>query len=72
MALGRQLVQERKADIRAEKSDVEGSRDLLTLLLKANMDPNVPESQRLSEEDVMARKPLLSPIHAHLADSLSM
>lgn len=58
MNLGRQMVKERRADVRAEKPDVEGSRDLLTLLLKANMDPDVPESQRLSEEDVIVRKSL--------------
>ena len=31
-------------------------RDLLTLLIKANMNTDIPESQRLSDEDVLARK----------------
>lgn len=71
MNLGRQMVKERRADVRAEKPDVEGSRDLLTLLLKANMDPDVPESQRLSEEDVIVRKPLQSSTQVYLSETLS-
>ena len=67
--IGMQLIQEKKAAIsreRAEKSEQEKpfdgverrdlrSRDLLTLLLKANMATDIPESQRLSDEDVLAR-----------------
>lgn len=74
MAVARRLVEERRAAIRAEKANGsdQGSRDLLTLLLKVNMNPEIPESQRLSDEDVMARKLLLSSIDAHLADSDSL
>ena len=41
------------------KSDVQ-DRDLLTLLLKANMADDVPEDQRLSEEEMLARTYVLA------------
>ena len=60
-----QLVAERKAAILREASenhkdgverkDLKG-RDLLTLLIKANMAKDVPESQRLSDADVLGRE----------------
>ncbi|KAH9937781.1 cytochrome P450 [Epithele typhae] len=65
--IGMQLVQEKKAAIAAEgtikdtKLEESGSgidlrgRDLLTLLLKANMATDIPENQKLSDEDVLAR-----------------
>ena len=64
--IGLQLIADKKTAILAEKAqqtgaggvekrDMEG-RDLLTLLLKANMATDIPESQRLSDEDVLARK----------------
>lgn len=37
-----------------EKKNMRG-RDLLSLLVKANMAADIPESQRLSDEDVLAR-----------------
>jgi hypothetical protein len=37
-----------------EKSSIQG-RDLLTLLVKANMVSDIPGNQRLSDEDVLAR-----------------
>ncbi|KAI0364501.1 cytochrome P450 [Pilatotrama ljubarskyi] len=62
--IGMELLQEKKAEIRRElaesrdgsvqRKDVHG-RDLLTLLLKANMATDIPENQRLSDEDVLAR-----------------
>ncbi|PIL29235.1 cytochrome P450 [Ganoderma sinense ZZ0214-1] len=69
--IGMQLILEKKAEIargQAEKnSDQEKlldgerrdlrSRDLLTLLIKANMAADIPESQRLSDEDVLAQVP---------------
>ncbi|KAH9894821.1 cytochrome P450 [Cubamyces lactineus] len=64
--VGMQLVAERKAAILREASEkhkdgVERkdlkSRDLLTLLIKANMAKDVPESQRLSDEDVLGQIP---------------
>ena len=67
--IGKQLIAEKKAAIvretaeRKEKNpgdtgmarnDMQG-RDLLTLLLKANMATDIPDNQRLSDEDVLAR-----------------
>ena len=36
-------------------------RDLLSLLTRANMDPDLPESQRMSDEDVLSRLYFPSP-----------
>lgn len=59
--IGMELLQEKKASILAEKSadgvekkDLQG-RDLLTLLIKANMATDIPDSQRLTDEEVVAR-----------------
>ena len=61
--IGLQLIADKKASILAargndtkavEKRDMHG-RDLLTLLIKANMATDIPESQRLSDEEVLAR-----------------
>ncbi|RDX45658.1 cytochrome P450 [Lentinus brumalis] len=61
--IGMEILQEKKASILSEKSaggvekkDVQG-RDLLTLLLKANMATDVPDSQRLTDEEVIAQVP---------------
>ena len=59
--IGLELSAEKKAAIRAEWQEKEKysadsrARDLLTLLLKANMATDIPDSQRLSDEDVLAR-----------------
>lgn len=62
--IGRQLIAEKKAAIIAdsqekgrsiEKKDVSG-RDLLTLLIKANMATDIPDNQRLSDDEVLARE----------------
>ena len=62
--IGLGLVAEKKAAILAdsqgkgrgvEKKDVSG-RDLLTLLIKANMATDIPDSQRLSDDEVLARE----------------
>lgn len=62
--IGMQLLQEKKAEIMrehgekstgtVEKKDVQG-RDLLTLLIKANMATDIPDDQRLTDEEVVAR-----------------
>ncbi len=68
--IGAELVAQKKAAILAtsrsskegldvSKEDMEG-RDLLTLLIKANLASDIPESHRLSDEDVIARKLLCS------------
>ncbi|KAI9068652.1 cytochrome P450 [Trametes sanguinea] len=64
--IGVQLIQEKKEAIKRElaeskegglgRKDVQG-RDLLTLLLKANMATDIPDSQRLSDEEVLSQVP---------------
>ena len=55
------LIQEKKAEVlKAASSGVDSedalrSRDLLTLLIKANMSADIPENRRLTDEDVLAR-----------------
>ena len=62
--IGRGLVEKKKAaimashnekDSNASKDDTE-SRDLLTLLMRANLATDIPENQRLSDDDVIARE----------------
>ena len=63
--IGSQLIAEKKAAVlRAAaqsggEKEISGKslhdRDLLTLLIKANMSTDIPENQRLSDEDVLAR-----------------
>ncbi|KAH9842389.1 cytochrome P450 [Rhodofomes roseus] len=64
--IGMQLIAEKRAAIlRAAaatgEKEISGKglldRDLLTLLIKANMSTDVPESQRLSDEDMLAQVP---------------
>ncbi|KAJ7063948.1 cytochrome P450 [Mycena amicta] len=56
--IGRRLLAESKREI-AENGTFETGhgRDLLTLLVKANTSKDVPESQRLCDEDVIAQVP---------------
>ena len=64
--IGMQLIADKKAAIlpqmgtsgKHSKDDVHG-RDLLTLLLKANMAVGIPEGQRLTDEEVVARMCLI-------------
>ena len=61
--IGRQMLRDSKAAILAdggengkiEKSSWRG-RDLLSLLLRANMSTDLPSNQRMTDEDVLARK----------------
>ena len=60
--VGTEIIQERKKSIMSEKSEQNklgqkdlGGRDLLSLLLKANLASDVPESQRLNDAEVLAR-----------------
>ena len=62
--IGKQLIAEKKAAIMTEsrekgrgveKKDVSG-RDLLTVLIKANMATDIHESQKLTDDEVLARK----------------
>ena len=60
--IGRQFLHDCKADSGLrngeshtfDKTFLQG-RDLLSLLIRANLSRDIPESQRLSEEDVLAR-----------------
>ncbi|KAJ7746014.1 cytochrome P450 [Mycena metata] len=55
--IGLQLLQDSRQKIVAGSSaDSVTSRDLLSLLVRANMAKDISEDQRLSEEDVLARK----------------
>ncbi|KAJ7661146.1 cytochrome P450 [Mycena rosella] len=58
MRIGKRLLAESKRDI-AENGTFETGRgrDLLTLLVRANTSKEIPESQRLSDEDVIAQVP---------------
>jgi hypothetical protein len=73
--IGMQLIAEKKAAILAESREkgrgIERKdlreRDLLTLLIKANMASDIPESQRLSDDEVLARTyAICSPFTAAL------
>lgn len=62
--IARKLIEEKKQALLTESSEESGSvgrrdvhsRDLLTLLIKANMASDIPEDQRLSDDEVLARE----------------
>ncbi|KDQ54060.1 hypothetical protein JAAARDRAFT_160998 [Jaapia argillacea MUCL 33604] len=67
--IGRQLLDEKKAavtasleknlnggEIEVDKKSVQG-RDLMSLLVRANMATDLPENQRMTDEDVLAQVP---------------
>lgn len=60
--IGQELMKERKEALlqgKEEEDDDNGTRtkgkDLLSALIKANLDTELPDSQRLSDDDVLAR-----------------
>lgn len=63
--IGEELLRRRKSEILGEKLDIDGSmekdtadlkgKDLLSALVRANLDLDLPENQRMSDEDVLAR-----------------
>ncbi|KAF8645783.1 hypothetical protein AX16_007578 [Volvariella volvacea WC 439] len=58
--IARHLLQESKvavADNKGSLNDKNQRRDLLSLLVRANMATDLPESQRMDDEDVMAQVP---------------
>lgn len=71
--VGLELIREKRAALMSANSCEKGekqtdfqSRDLLTLLIKANMGFDIPENQRMSEEDILAREsPRLSLRNLH-------
>ncbi|KAF8655799.1 hypothetical protein AX16_002885 [Volvariella volvacea WC 439] len=60
MRIGNQLLQESKnavADNKGSLDEKNRRRDLLSLLVRANMSTELPESQRMKDEDVLAQVP---------------
>ncbi|KAJ7717342.1 cytochrome P450 [Mycena metata] len=56
--IGQRLLRDSKQKIALGSSvDSVASRDLLSLLVRANMTEDIPEAQRLSDEDVLAQVP---------------
>ncbi|KAJ7106844.1 cytochrome P450 [Mycena crocata] len=57
--IGAQIVADRKAEIKASEGEkgVPSGRDVLSVLLKANMSPHIPQSQRLSDSEVIGQIP---------------
>ncbi|THV06948.1 cytochrome P450 [Dendrothele bispora CBS 962.96] len=56
--IGLELIQDAKKMSQAEEKDgITKSRDLLSLLIKSNMNTEIPENQRMSDEDVLAQIP---------------
>lgn len=70
-SIGQNVISQKKAEIlfsseidskgRVEKKNIQG-RDLLSLLMKANMATDIPEHARMTDEDILARK--LSSSHS--------
>ncbi|KAJ7343735.1 cytochrome P450 [Mycena albidolilacea] len=58
-SIGKRIVSKSKADIKASKGEktLGARRDLLSILLKANLSTAIPETQRLNEAEVIAQIP---------------
>jgi hypothetical protein len=64
-SIGQNVISQKKAEIlssseidskgRVEKKNIQG-RDLLSLLMKANMATDIPDHARMTDEDILARK----------------
>ena len=64
-SIGQNVISQKKAEIlssseidskgRVEKKNIQG-RDLLSLLMKANMATDIPDHARMTDEDIIARK----------------
>ncbi|KAJ7195155.1 cytochrome P450 [Mycena rebaudengoi] len=63
--VGNQLLLEGKAAVKAAggDKDISSHRDLLSLLLKANMAEDGPGKSRLSDEEVIARTPIIRGLY---------
>ncbi|KAJ7470187.1 cytochrome P450 [Mycena galericulata] len=57
--VGNQIVSESKRNSNGSEGDktLRGQRDLLSVMIKANVSADIPESQRLSDDEVIARIP---------------
>jgi hypothetical protein len=53
--IANQIVMQSKANAKLEGLDAK--RDLMSVLVNANMSPSLPGSQRLTQAEVIARKP---------------
>ncbi|KAJ6448700.1 cytochrome P450 [Mycena sanguinolenta] len=58
-SIGSQIVSTSKAGLKVSDREKElgGKRDLLSVLLKSNLSPNVPESHRMGDAEVLAQIP---------------
>ncbi|KAJ7447523.1 cytochrome P450 [Mycena galericulata] len=58
-SIGRQIVSNTKVDLKASEGEktLYGRNDLLSVLLKSNLSTNLPESQRMSDAEVIAQIP---------------
>jgi hypothetical protein len=56
-SIGHRILTSSKADIVASEGEknLGGKRDLLSTLLKANLSPDVPANQRLSDRELVSR-----------------
>ncbi len=64
-SIGQNVISQKKAEIlssseidsqgRVERENIQG-RDLLSLLIKANMATDIPDNARMTDEDIMARE----------------
>jgi hypothetical protein len=64
-SIGQNIISQKKSEIlssseidskgRVEKKNIQG-RDLLSLLMKANMAADVPDHARMTDKDILARK----------------
>ncbi|KAJ7863192.1 cytochrome P450 [Mycena leptocephala] len=66
-----QLMEESKGFITAAGPEINTSRDLLTILLKANLGIDMPEDQRLTDEDVVSQIPTFIVV-GHQTTSIGM
>ena len=76
--LGMQIVREKKLAVMDSLSTTKGitthdvqGRDLLSLLIKANMASDIPLNQRMTDEDVLARTSIFNPAITRSADHIS-
>lgn len=53
--IGRELLNDSKAMAASAEKDTTSHRDLLSLLVRANIAVDLPDNQRLSDADVLAR-----------------
>jgi cytochrome P450 len=63
--IGQKLLDQTKAHLNAtgEKGETWRAKDLLSLLVRSNMNKDIPDSQRMSDVDVIART--FQRIHAN-------